>query len=86
MFRIYYGLTLCAFLTTMFEIVQLETLEYIKDNNSSVVEVLATEKILLWDRKEIIKSKFNLMARLGLIIMENAILESHMKIMAFWTI
>ena len=51
MFRIYYGLTLCAFLTTMFEIVQLETLEYIKDNNSSVVEVLATEKILLWDRK-----------------------------------
>ena len=61
-------------------------LECSKDINSLASEVLAASKILHWDGKESLNSQFNRMARLGLVIMEDGILESRRKMMAFRTI
>ena len=50
------------------------------------VQVLAASRILHWDRKESLNSQFNQMARLGLVTVEDGILESRRKMMAFRTI
>ena len=50
------------------------------------MEVLATSRLLRWEGKQIINLQFNLMARLGLVTIKDAMLVSQRRLMAFRTI
>ena len=54
--------------------------------NSLATEVSTTSRILHWDGKESLNSQFNRMARPGLVNVEDGILQSRGKMMAFRTI
>jgi hypothetical protein len=56
-----------------------------KDINSLPTEVIASSRLLQWEGKENLKSKFNRMAKLGLVTVEDGILETQRKMMAFRT-
>ena len=57
-----------------------------KDTNSLAAEVLASSRLLHWEGKESLNTQFNRMARLGLVTVEDGILESCRKMLAFKTI
>ena len=57
-----------------------------KDCNSLPSEVIASSRLLQWDGKDSLKSKFNRMAKLGLVTVEDGILESQRQMMAFRTV
>ena len=50
------------------------------------MEVLATSRLLRWEGKQILNLQFNRMARLGLVIVKDALLVSERRLMAFRTI
>ena len=57
-----------------------------KDTNSLAAEVLASSRLLHWEGKESLNTQFNRMARLGLVTVEDGILQSCRKMMAFRTV
>ena len=56
-----------------------------KNINSLPTEVITSSRLLQWEGKENLKSKFNRMAKLGLVTVEDGILETQRKMMAFRT-
>ena len=50
------------------------------------MEVLATSRLLRWEGKQILNLQFNQMARLGLVMVKDAMLVSQRRLMAFQTI
>ena len=60
--------------------------EYRKDCNSLPTEVITSSRLLECDGKDGLKSKFNRMAKLGLVTMEDGILESQRQMMVFRTL
>ena len=73
-------------MATMFEILNWEPPECRKYMNSLPTEVMTSSRLLDWDEKESLKSKFNRMARLVLVTVEDRILKSRKQMMAFLTI
>ena len=51
--------------------------------NSLQMEVLVTSRLLRWEGKQILNLQFNRMARLGLVTINDAMLVSQRRLMAF---